>query len=1084
LRRCGLASAALALLVLCGPGQAAGPDAKDNKEPAAYKHLKYRSLGPAAGGRVCRVTGVSGNPLVYYAATASGGVWKTSDGGLNWKPIFEEQTTSSCGSIAVSSSDPNVVYVGTGEANLRGNIVEGDGIYKSTDAGKTWKHVWKQQGQIGTMIVHPTNPDIAFAAVLGHAFGPNAERGVYRTTDGGKTWKQVLKKNMDTGASDVCFDPNNPKVVFAGMWQARRRPWEMTSGGPGGGLYVSRDGGDTWKQLGPRGKDDEEGPGKGLPPGDWGKIGVAVSPADGQRVYALIEADKGGLYRSDDGGDNWRRVTDSPQLRQRAFYYTTLTLDPVNPDILYAPNVQLLKSIDGGRTFSVVRGPRHGDHHDLWIDPKNAKRMINGNDGGVNVTADSVTWYSPPLPISQFYHVAADNRRPYHVSGAMQDLGTASGPSNSLSMGGIARDEWHSVGGGEAGFTAPDPFDPDIVYAGEYGGVITRFDDKTRQAHNVSIYPVTAVGRGGEELKYRFQWTAPIVVSRHDRDVVYHGANVLFKSADGGKTWNAISEDLTRNDKAKEKWSGGPITGDNTGVEIYCTLFALAESPKDKLILWAGSDDGLVHVTRDGGKSWTDVTPNIKGLPEWATIVCIEPSPFDAGTAYVVADARRLDDARPYLYKTADFGQTWTSLSSKLPQDAVLHVTREDPKHKDLLFAGNDRGVFFSTDAGDNWQPLRLNLPTVPVHDLVVKHDDLVVGTHGRSLWVLDDITPLREFDTKVAEDDAFFFTPLPATQWYWHFDRAGGPGAGTNPPRGATLHYYLKSKPKGPVTLEVLDGQGKQVAKLSSKPDAGPGVPEGMEEFGFLFRRTTLPTDVGINRVAWDLTYGGPEVNVPGAIGWPGQATTGPAVIPGTYTLKLKAGDKTLTRTLAVRMDPRSKTPVPEMEEQLKTALQLRDDVSSVARTINQVRALNKQIAARNELFKDSKRAQPLVKMGKEVIEKLDNLEGRLHNPKAKIPYDLLAQKGGAKLYSQMNNLYMLAISTEGTPTQGLKDTYADYRQEFKNLEQEFQSLQANDLAKLNELANKLNLAGVVVPPEKDKDKEADTKGASGGGR
>jgi len=1067
-------AAALVLFVAEAEPADKGPD----KGPAAFKHLSYRSLGPAAGGRVCRVCGVSGNPLVYYAATASGGVWKSSDGGLNWTSIFDGETTSSAGSIAVAPSDPNVVYVGTGEANLRGNIVEGDGIYRSTDAGKTWKHVWKQRGQIGTMIVHPTNPDIAFAAVLGHAFGPNPERGVYRTTNGGRTWKQVLHKDEDTGASDVCFDPSNPKVVFAGLWQARRKPWTLTSGGPGGGLYVSRDGGDTWKQLGPVSKadaekEDPDTPGHGLPAGPYGKIGVAVSPAEPQRVFALIEAEKGGLYRSDDGGDGWRRVSDDQQLRQRSFYYTTLTLDPVNADVVYAPQVSLLKSIDGGRTFQRVRGPRHGDHHDLWIDPKNPRRMINGNDGGVNVTAGA-GWYAPPLPISQFYHVAADNRRPYHVSGAMQDLGTASGPSNSLNMGGIARSDWRSVGGGEAGFTAPDPFDPEIIYAGEYGGVITRYDDRTRQTRNVSIYPVTAVGHGGEELRYRFQWTAPILASRHEPNTVYHGANVLFKSTDGGNHWTPISPDLTRDDKSREKWSGGPITGDNTGVEIYCTLFALAESPKDKEVLWAGSDDGLVHVSRDGGKHWTNVTDHIKGLPEWGTVVCIETSPFDPGTAYVVVDAHRMDDPRPYLFRTTDFGDSWKSLAEGLPQDACLHAVREDPKHQGLLFAGNDRGVFFSTDTGATWQSLRLNLPTVPVHDLQVKDNDLVLGTHGRSIWILDDITPVRELTPQVTEQAAHFFAPSEATQWYYHGDQTG-PGSGANPPRGAVLYYWLKDKPKGPITLEVLDAGGKKVTKLTSKAEPpAAGLPEGFEEFGFMLGRTRLPTDLGINRVVWNLNYDGPSVTLPGVQSWPPAAQIGPAVNPGPYTLKLTVGGKTYTQSLAVRHDPKSKTSAAELEEQLQTALAVRDDVTRLARIIKQVRSLNQQITARDELLKDNHKAEPLVKLGKEVIGKLDNLESRLHNPKAKIPYDLLAQKGGAKLYSQMNNLYFLAIGNEGRPTEGLRTVYKDYRQELDNLEAEYNRLRDHDLARLNELARKLDLAGVVPPTEKEPEKES----------
>ncbi|MGE5815897.1 MAG: WD40/YVTN/BNR-like repeat-containing protein, partial [Acidobacteriota bacterium] len=565
--------------------QAQPADQKNDNQP--FKGLKYRNIGPAQGGRVSRVAGVPGEPSVYYAATASGGVWKSTDGGITFKPIFDSQPIASIGSIAVAPSDPNIIYVGSGEANIRGNVAPGNGIYKSTDAGKTWTQVWKQEGQIGTMIVHPRNPDIAFAAVLGHAFGPNAERGVYRTKDGGKSWQQVLKKDSDTGASDVAMDPSNPNMVFAGFWQARRKPWDLVSGGPGGGLYVSRDGGDTWKQL----------KGDGLPEGIWGKVGVAVAPSDGSRVYALIEAEKGGLFRSDDGGESWTLATADRALRQRAWYYTTMTVNPMNEDDVWFPQVPLLRTIDGGKTIKYIKGPHHGDYHDAWIDPRNPKRMIVANDGGVDISIDGgETWYAPALPIGQFYHVSADTRVPYRVAGAQQDLGTAQGPSNSLTVDGITAAEWYSVGGGEAGHVVSDSSDPNIVYAGEYLGYLSRYDHRTRQARNVSAYPENASGHGGADFKYRFQWTAPIATSPHDPKVVYHGANVLFKTTDGGQSWTAISPDLTRDDKAKEQWAGGPITGDNTGVETYCTIFAIAESPREKGVIWVGSDDGLVHV--------------------------------------------------------------------------------------------------------------------------------------------------------------------------------------------------------------------------------------------------------------------------------------------------------------------------------------------------------------------------------------------------------------------------------------------------------------------------------------------------------
>jgi photosystem II stability/assembly factor-like uncharacterized protein len=1056
----------IALAGFVGVGRSDEPKPKGG--PEEFKYLAFRSIGPGAGGRVSRAVGVPGDRQTYYAATAAGGVWKSADGGFTWKPVFDDQPIASMGAVAVSRSDPNVVYAGSGEANIRGNVEPGNGIYKSTDGGKTWKHVWKQEGQIGALTVHPRNPNVAFAAVLGHAFGPNPERGVYRTTDGGKNWKPVLARNADTGAIDLCFDPSNAHILFAALWQARRRPWELTSGGPGSGLYVSRDGGDTWKHLGGAGVAEDDL--KGLPKGIYGRIGVAVAPSDGRRVYALIEAENGGLYRSDDGGDNWKLVNPHHYLRQRPWYFSNITVDPKNPDVVWAPTVRLLKSIDGGVTFKNVKGTHHGDHHDIWIDPLDPKRIIDSNDGGVDVTTNGgETWFAPQLPIAQFYHVAADNRDPYHVMGNMQDLGSASGPSNSLSTGGITICDWINVGGGETGFTVPDPVNPDIVYSGEYGGYLSRYDQKTRQAANISIYPTNPSGHGAEDERYRFQWTAPVLISPRNHEVLYHGANVLFKTTDGGVHWQAISPDLTRNDKSKQRWSGGPITGDNTTAEYYDTIFALAESPKQEGVLWAGSDDGLVHVTQDGGKHWTNVTKNMPGIPEWGTVDCIEVSPFDAGTAYVVVDNHRMDDMRPYLYRTADFGKTWKNLATDLPQDIYLHAVREDPKREGLLYVGTERGIVFSRDTGATWQPLKLNLPTVCVTDLVVKNNDLVVGTNGRSIWILDDLTPIRAYSKQIAAQDVYLFPTQPSTRWRYHapFYSAEGRHQAENPPLGTFVYYYLKEKPKDPITLEVLDAQGRLVRKLSSKkepdevPEDDPDVPYDKPE------KTVLPVHVGVNRVVWNHQYDGPEriahVKVDA-----GDLSRGPLVTPGTYTLKLTAAGKTLTGTAVVVMDPRVRQPEAVLDERLKMTLTVGHDISTLSRQVERLRAVRTQLTSQRELLKDDPKAERLVKQAGELIARLDKLEARMHNPKAEVTYDILAQKGGAQLYSEFAMLFEFLKDSDGPVTQGMREVYADQSSVLHRLDEEFAKFLASDLAPYNEQARKLDVPAVIVPQSK----------------
>ncbi|WP_157369342.1 WD40/YVTN/BNR-like repeat-containing protein [Zavarzinella formosa] len=1078
--------------------------------PKQFAGLKYRAIGPAAGGRTSHAIGVPGDPLTYYAAAASGGVWKSEDGGLSFKPIFDDQPASSIGSIAVAPSDRNVIYVGSGEANIRGNVAAGNGIYRSVDGGKTWKHVWDEIGQIGQMAVHPKNADIAFAAVLGHAFGPNKERGIYRTTDGGKTWKCVLFKNIDTGASDVVIDPNNPRVVWAGLWQARRKPWEMTSGGPGSGLYVSRDGGDTWDQLGPDSPKNKPAL-NGLPPGPWGKVGVAVAPSDSKRIYAIIEAEKGGLYRSDDGGEKWDLVSDDPAIRRRPWYFSTLTVHPANPDVVFCPQVVPLKSIDGGKTFRELKGTSHHDHHDLWIDPTNPKRMIDANDGGVEITTDGgKSWNAPLLPLGQFYHVAADNSFPYRVMGSMQDMGTASGPSRSFNPNGIVKEDWHTVGGGEAGFCVPDPSDPNLVYAGEYGGYISRYDHRTRQSRHVGVFPYDPSGIAPGDLKYRFQWTSPILVSKHDPKTLYHAANVLFRSTTGGQTWEKVSGDLTRNDKNKQRWSGGPITGDNTGVEVYGAIFALSESPVNKKVLWSGSDDGMVHLSQDASYTWKNVTPGIDDLPDWGTVSCVEASPHDEATAYVVVDAHRLDDYRPHLWKTTDFGDTWVRITDGLPTDEYLRVVRADPKKKGVLYAGTERSVWFSPDDGKTWNPLKLNMPTVAISDLVVKDDDLVVATQGRSLFILDDLTPIREWTKAIGNKPVHMFPALPAVRWAKQVNvtHHQEKNAGENAPTGAVFTYCLKNAAKKPIVLEVYDEKNKRVALIEGKEKSAKD--EETEDEAPRKPKPEIPGEEGINRFVWDLRHDGAKL-IPQAVVDAGDPAEGPLVAPGTYLVKILADGRTLGAKVEVRMDPRvteprgvstlkfppQLIPVPprtatpeeiarldkavwiyrknsldvvreEAKDQEQFALQIRDEITKVTGLVEELRQVRRQIGLHQELLGKEPKAKVFLKMERAVELKIDALEGRLHNPKAKVVYDILAQKGGARLYSQLSSLLAFAANGDGPPTQGQRQLAEDLGRELTELEAEWDKVKTDDIAPVNDLAQKQNAPMIWLRPGK----------------
>ena len=1030
------------------------------KKPKEFGALEYRLIGPAVGGRITAVAGVPGDPLVFYASAAQGGLWKSKDGGREWVPLFDEEASQSIGSFALAPSDPNVIYVGGGEANTRGNVAIGLGIWKSVDAGGTWKQVWNGRGQIGQLIVHPSNPDIAFAAVLGSPFGPSETRGVYRTVDGGKNWQRVLFKDADTGASDVVFDPHNANILFAGLWQMRRTPWSMTSGGPGSGLWRSADGGNTWTQL----------TGSGLPEGDWGKVGVAVAPSDSSRVYALIEAGEGGLFRSDDGGAKWERINSHRALRQRHWYYTTLTVDPVDADVIWFPQVPLLRSIDGGKTVSQVEGPHHGDHHDIWIDPKQPQRIIDGNDGGIDVSFDGgQSWFDAPLPLAQFYNIDVDDRVPYHVGGTIQDWGTASGPSRSLGgteMGAgnegeaNALADWLVVGGGEAGDFVYDRSQEGGIFAGEYSGIITYYREGTGQARFISADPESSSGRPAEKLGYRFQWTAPIATSPHDPMVVYHGANVLFRTRDRGASWQAISGDLTRNDRSKQQWSGGPITGDITGVETYGTIFSIAEAYAAAGQIWVGSDDGLVHLTRDEGATWSDVTP--RGLPVDTTIESIEPSRHDAGTAYVVAHRYRLDDFRPYLYRTRDYGKTWQALTDGLPNDLPLWVVREDPADSDYLYLGTDRGIWYSSDAGNSWHELRLNLPAVTVTDLEVKHGDLVVATRGRSIWALEDVAALRAQKTKptataiLSAEDGYRFR----SDRRWDYP---APGKIENPPYGALISYWLAEEPKGKLELLVTDESGKLVRTLSSEakppkyPKDDPDEPSGEPE-------PELTKDSGFNRASWDLSMEGSKRLPAKTEG--SSPETGPLALPGRYTLTLRGAGADVQGAVVIHPDPRAPVTPEEIRQNVDFSLALLDAFNRVVDNIAEIAAIRTQVGDLKGRLGDDPTVADLRATAERVLSACDAIEGELHSPKAQVSYDVLAgREGGAKLYSQLSFLYDSNDSSDYPPAQGLRERYGVLAAELGRREAELAALQGGDLALLEKQVAAAGLPRVILP-------------------
>ncbi len=1060
-----LALAASIVLPAAAPSQTASREAASSSPArgpsglaAQLEGMTFRNIGPYRGGRSAAVTGVRRQPHTFYFGGTGGGVWKTTDGGSNWEVVSDKDfKTGSIGALAVSESDPNVIYAGTGESPIRGNVSHGDGVYKSTDGGRSWKNAGLEKTlQISRIRIHPSNPDLVYVAAQGHVWGPNPERGVYRSEDGGKSWKKVLFVDEKTGAADLSMDPDNPRILYAAFWEVVRRPWELVDGGSGSSLYKSTDGGDTWKRLK-----------EGLPEEIWGRVGVAASGARPGLVYAIVEAkEKGGFYRSSDYGEKWSYVNDEHKIRERAWYYSWVYPDPKNGDTVYLPNVELHKSTDGGKTFSTLDAP-HGDDHDLWIDPDDPDRMILGNDGGATITFNGGrTWSTQDnQPTAQFYRVITDDRFPYWVYGSQQDNSNVAIPSG-VPGDGIDRTDWHAAGGGESGWMAPNWKDPDVVYAGEYGGQITRYDHRTRQARQIMAWPQLADGHATKDLKYRFQWNAPILLSRHDSKTLYHASQILLRTRDEGETWEEVSPDLTRNDVRKQGYSGGPVQRDITGVEVYDTIFAIAESPLDANVLWVGSDDGLVHVTQDGAKTWQNVTP--KGIPEWIQINAIEASPHDKASAYLAATMYKWDDFRPFLYKTADFGKTWTKIVTGIPENAFTRVVREDPARRGLLYAGTETGLFVSLDDGTSWQPFQRNLPVTPITDLAVKDGDLVVATQGRGFWILDDLTPLRLWKSELAQQAAYLFPPRPAVRIQVEKPPEEGlpRPVGENMPEGVVLYYWLKEKPKSgeAVRLEIFDGD-KRLRTYSSEKRQAEGDLKDQQAREELEkdRDKPLAAHAGLNRTVWDMRVLRP-VLVPRAVFNEGTKAP-PRVAPGMYTAKLVAGGHTYEQKFEVRPHPAGYATAADLKAQYDLLASIRDSLSQAHTLVLEIRDVRAQATALGERAQRLGKGDDLALRAKALSEKLTAVEEEITNPRIKADEDDLIYE--PKLDHDLTDLAGIVASADARPTTAFVKYYDLLRGRLAAIGAQYRAIVDKDVAGFNEAVEAARLPPVVPAPK-----------------
>ncbi len=956
-----------------------------------YSSLEYRLIGPFRGGRSAAVTGVPGEPNLFYFGATGGGVWKTTDGGRSWSNISDGYFGGSIGAVEVAKSDPNVIYVGGGEKTLRGNVSSGYGIWKTEDAGKTWTSAGlKNSRHVPRIRIHPTDYNTIYAAVLGNIYKPTEDRGIYKSTDGGKTWEKKLFVNDQAGAVDLTFDPNNPRILYASTWRAKRTPYSLSSGGDGSALWKSTDSGETWKEISKN---------EGFPKDTLGIIGVTVSPKNSDRVWAIVEnKEKGGLYRSDDGGEKWTLVNSERKLRQRAWYYTRVYADTQDEDVVYVLNVNYHKSTDGGKTFKTFNAP-HGDHHDLWIAPENGQRMIIGDDGGAQISYDGgetwSTYYNQPT--AQFYRLTTDNSFPYRIYAAQQDNSTVRIKHRSDGRS-IDESDWESTAGGESAHIAVDPLNDDIVYGGSYDGFLTRVNHAKNTARGINVWPDNPMGHGAEGMKYRFQWNFPIMFSKHDPKKLYTFSNHVHVTENEGQSWKLLSGDLTRNDPTKLVSSGGPITQDNTSVEYYCTIFAANESPLKEGLLWVGSDDGLIHISKDGGAHWENVTPS--NMPEWNMINSIEPSAFDEGTCYVAATRYKLGDFQPYLYKTTDYGKTWKKITNGIKNEHFTRVVREDPKRKGLLYAGTETGMYISFNDGADWSPFQLNLPIVPITDLAIKDDNLIVATQGRSLWIIDDLTVLHQLDTSKKTATSILYKPKDSYRTKGGTLKSPSKTAGANHPNGVITHFYVKDlTEKDSISLTFTTMAGDTLASY------GNTAKESDKE---------LEVKKGGNTFVWD-TRGKGAKKLDGMILW-WASLDGAKAVPGEYKVHLNVNGVSSSETFSILPDPRAEVSVADMQKQFDFITDINTTIEKAHESIEKIRDITKQLDVFTQQYKDNDKTQDLIGKAKEMKESLAEVEKALYQTKNRSRQDPL--NFPIRLNNKLGHLNSLVAIDDFPPT------------------------------------------------------------------